>query len=42
MVSDFVEEHGGFLKLSDKEFEQAKRTNLILSKVLVNFSSMGP
>ena len=27
MVSDFVEEHGGFLKLTDEEFERAKTTN---------------
>ena len=24
MVSDFVEEHGGYLRLTDKELEQAK------------------
>ena len=33
MVSDFIEEHGGYLQLSDEEHESAKDSHLGLRKV---------
>jgi len=41
MVSDFVDEHNGFLALTDEEYEQAKQTNPSVKKYARPFLEYG-
>ena len=41
MVSDFVDEHNGFLALTDEEYEQAKQTNLSVKNYARQFLEYG-
>jgi len=41
MVSDFVDEHNGFLALTDEEYEQAKQTNPSVKKYAQQFLEYG-
>jgi len=41
MVSDFVDEHNGFLALTDEEYEQSKQTNPSVKKYAWQFLEYG-
>ena len=41
MVSDFIEEHNGYLRLTDQEFEEAKKSNPRLKKQARAFLEYG-
>ena len=41
MVSDFIEEHNGYLRLTDEEFEEAKKSNPRLKKQARAFLEYG-
>ena len=37
MISDYIDEHSGFLCLTDQEYERMKETNPSAKSLLVNF-----
>ena len=41
MISDFIDEHSGFLSLTDEEYERAKQVNLSAKKYARRFLEYG-